>query len=356
MKLIKLFFIVSVLLIAGNISAQNLPQIQASPHSKVMQEVGFSEITIDYHRPAVKGREVWGKLVPYGMTNLGFGTAKESPWRAGANENTTISFTDDVKINGNTLKAGTYGLHIIVTEEDWVIIFSKTSTAWGSFFYDPKDDALRVNVKPEKSDFTEWLVYGFENLTNQSADVFLKWENIKVKFEAAFDMDNVVLDRYRKLLVGAQGFNAQNYQQAATYFIAKNINLDEAEQWIDHSIQIQETGSNLLTKAQLLEKKGSKKEAEDLIKKEINIATEAELNTYGYTLMLQYNDIDKALDIFKINVDKHPDSWNVYDSLGEAYGKKGDKENAVKYYSIALQKSPENQKERIEKAIDDLKN
>lgn len=355
MRLTKLFLLASALLAGGNISAQNLPQIQASPHSRVMQEVGFSEITIDYHRPAVKDREVWGKLVPYGMTNLGFGTAKESPWRAGANENTTINFTDNVNINGNELKAGTYGLHMIVTDGEWTIIFSNASTAWGSFFYDPKDDALRIKVKPEKSDFTEWLVYGFENLTNKSVDIFLKWENIKIKFSSTFDVDNVVLDRYSKLLVGGQGFNAQNYQQAAAYFIARNKNLDIAERWIDHSISIQETGSNLLTKAQLLEKKGNNKEAGELTKKAISIATENELNTYGYVLMLQLNDIDRAVEIFKINVEKNPNSWNVYDSLAEAYGRKGNKEDAIKNYSMALDKSPENQKERIKKAIEDLK-
>ena len=355
MKLTRLFLIVPVLLLAVSVSAQNLPRVQASPHAKVFQEVGLSDITIDYHRPAVKGREIWGKLVPYGMTNLGFGTAKESPWRAGANENTTITFTDEVKINGQSLPAGTYGLHMIPSEKDWTIIFSKTNTAWGSFFYNSKDDALRVNVTPEKSDFTEWLVYGFDNLSPSSADVFLKWENLKINFTAAFDLDNVVLDRYRKLLVGLQGFNAQNFQQAAAYCVARNINFDEAEKWIDHSIQIQESGSNLLTKSQLLEKKGMNKEAQELEKRSIKIATENELNTYGYTLMLQFNDIDRALEIFKINVEKHPDSWNVYDSLGEAYAKKGDNENAIKYYEIALKKSPENQKKRIKNAIDNLK-
>ncbi len=355
MKFIKLFIISIVLLWAGNLPAQNLPQVQASPHAKVLQEVGLSEITIDYHRPAVKGREIWGKLVPYGMTNLGFGTAKESPWRAGANENTTVAFSDDVKINGNALAAGTYGLHIIVSDKDWTIIFSKTNTAWGSYFYDPKDDILRVTVTPEKSDFTEWLVYGFENLTAKSADVYLKWENIKVKFNAVFDLDNVVLSRYRKTLVGAAGFNPTNFQQAAAYCIARNINLDEASFWIDHSIALQETGSNLLTKMQLLEKKGNKEEADKLAKKAIGIATETELNNYGYTLMTQFNDLNRAIEIFKTNADKHPDSWNVFDSLAEAYGKKGDKENAIKNYTIALKKSPDNQKPRIQKVIDDLK-
>jgi len=353
MKLTKLI-LVPVLFIAVNISAQNLPQVQASPHAKVMQEVGLSEITIDYNRPAVKGREVWGVLVPYGMTNLGFGTAKESPWRAGANENTTISFTDDVRINGKSLPAGTYGLHIITTEEDWTVIFSKTSTAWGSYFYDKKDDALRITVRPEKSDFTEWLTYGFENLTNKSADVFLKWENLKIKFNAEFDTDNIVIDRFRKFLVGAGGFNANNYQQAAAYCIARNINLDEASKWIDNSISIQKTGSNLLTKSQLLEKQGKKNEGAELAKEAINIATENELNTYGYALMLQFKEVDRAIEVFKMNTEKYPNSWNVYDSLAEAFGVKGDKENAAKYYELALNKAPDSQHQRIKKAIEEL--
>ena len=354
MKKINILLTAIILFIAININGQNLPQVQASPHARVFQEIGLSDITIDYHRPGVKGREIWGKLVPYGMTNLGFGTAKESPWRAGANENTTITFTDDVKINGHDLPAGTYGLHMLVTEKDWTIIFSKTNTAWGSFFYDPKDDALRVVVTPEKSDFTEWLEYNFENLTDHSADIELRWENLKAKFNASFDLNNVVLDRYRKALVGAGGFNWLNYQQAAAYCLAKNIDLDEALNWIDHSISIKQTGSNLLTKSQLLEKKGDKKEADELAKKGIDLATEAELNNYGYTLMLQYNDVDRALEIFKINVKKHPESWNVFDSLAEAYAKKGDRENAVKYYNMALEKSPDNQHQRIMNAIGNL--
>jgi hypothetical protein len=240
MKNIALFLIALFIVGVINLSAQNLPQLQVSPHAKVMQEIGFSDITIDYHRPAVKDREIWGKLVPYGMTNLGYGTAKESPWRAGANENTTITFTDDVKIDGHNLSAGTYGLHMVVTDKDWTIIFSKTNTAWGSFFYDPKDDALRITATPEKSDFHEWLAYDFENITPNSTDVYMKWENVKIKFTAAFDVQNVVLDRYRKFLVGGGGFNALNYQQAAAFCIARKINLDEAEKWINHSIEIQQ--------------------------------------------------------------------------------------------------------------------
>jgi tetratricopeptide (TPR) repeat protein len=164
-----------------------------------------------------------------------------------------------------------------------------------------------------------------------------------------------VLDRYRKFLVGGGGFNQANYQQAAAYCINRNINLKEAAEWIDHSITLQTTGMNLITKSILLDKTGKKDDAADFMKRGISLASENELNNYGYTLMLQENDVDKALEIFKINVEKNPNSWNVYDSLAEAYSKKGDKANASKYYNAALKLAPDNQKQRIERTLQDLK-
>jgi len=143
-----------VLCLIISISSSAFAQLSfpsGSQHANVSQRVGITDITISYSRPSVKGREIWGKLVPYGMNNLGFGTASESPWRAGADENTTISFTHDVTVEGKTLKAGTYGLHMIIYEDGKAtIIFSNNSTAWGSFFYEPKEDALRVDVQPVK--------------------------------------------------------------------------------------------------------------------------------------------------------------------------------------------------------------
>ena len=137
----------------------------------VTQRIGITDITINYHRPLIKGRKVWGGLVPYGQ-----------PWRAGANENTTISFSDPVTIEGQPLAAGTYGLHMIPTETDWTIAFSKTNTAWGSFTYDKAEDALRVTVKPAASDFHEALTYDFDDLGPDSTVVTLRWEKLAVPF------------------------------------------------------------------------------------------------------------------------------------------------------------------------------
>ncbi len=154
---------------------------RASPAASAAQVVGKAQIRINYSQPGVKNRKVWGELVPYGLTKTKDG--KMIPWRAGANENTTFSTTKDIKIEGQVLKAGTYGVHMIPGQDEFVIIFSKNSAAWGSFSYDETQDALRVKVKPAVSDFQELLTYGFENMTDNSCTIFLQWEKLKISFK-----------------------------------------------------------------------------------------------------------------------------------------------------------------------------
>src|ERR1044071_1206509 len=132
----------------------------------VGEKIGLTDVTIHYDRPHVNGREgkIWGQLVPVGFTDQGFGSSKAAPWRAGSNENTTIYFSHDVKIEGKDLKAGTYGFFIDVEKDGpWTIIFSKNNSSWGSFFYDEKEDALRAKVNPKDAEYTEWLTFGFED-------------------------------------------------------------------------------------------------------------------------------------------------------------------------------------------------
>jgi Protein of unknown function (DUF2911) len=152
-----------------------------SQHATVMQTIGITDITVDYHRPLVNGRQIWGKTVPYGQV-----------WRAGANENTTITFTDPVKIEGQPLDKGTYGLHVIPDENKWTVIFSKTSTAWGSFTYKPDEDALRVTVKPQAADFHEALTYDFDSVKPDSALVTLRWEKLAVPFKVDVAVNDIV--------------------------------------------------------------------------------------------------------------------------------------------------------------------
>ncbi|MEO8398516.1 MAG: DUF2911 domain-containing protein [Ignavibacteriaceae bacterium] len=344
-KVVLLSFLLFVLLIIFSgltYSQAQLTLPQPSQKASVSQTIGLTDITINYHSPLVKQREIWGKLVPYNKV-----------WRAGANENTTISFSDPVKIQGQQLNEGTYGLHMIPSEKEWTIIFSKNNWSWGSFNYDETEDALRVKVTPQAADFQEWLNYTFDNPTSNSVNAVLRWEKLKVSIPIELNEHQIVLNHFEKELDNLPGFGWQAWNQAANYAIQNNIMADDAMKWVDKSIGINRNFTNLMTKASLEEKKGDKKTAEDLKKEAFGIETEAEVNTYGYTLLFGGN-IDGAIEIFKMNVKNHSDSWNVYDSLGEAYAAKKQNDLAKKNYSKALSMAPENQKDRINQVLNTL--
>ena len=358
-KLLSTVLLFGLMLLFGLSSIyaqQNVDFIRVSPQATVSQAVGFASVSIDYSRPGVKGRTIYGELVPYGLAPNAFGNGKPMPWRAGANENTTITFSHDAKVNGNELKAGEYSLHMLVHEDEWTVIFNNDADAWGSFFYEEENDALRIKVKPQKLHMVEWLMFGFENLTLGSADAFLHWGELKVTFTIEFDQHGITLDHYRKQLTGLPGFNEAAWRRAAQYCLNNDINLEEGLQWIDKALSMNngQNFNNVAAKAGLLTKLDKKDEADKLINSSIETATEAEINAYGYQLMLQQNNLDEALRIFKLNVKKFPDSWNVYDSLGEALNNKGDKAGAKKNYEIAYEKAPQNQKARIEGILKSL--
>jgi tetratricopeptide (TPR) repeat protein len=316
---------------------------QPSPEALVGQTVGITEIRIRYHRPAVNKRKIWGGLVPYNEV-----------WRAGANENTTISFSSDVSAGGQKVAAGTYGLHMIPTEKDWTIIFSKQAAAWGSFSYDKKEDALRITVAPQPAEFQEHLGYAFEDPTDASVQAAMRWEKVKVAFPITVDTPQVVVATLRQELRGLPRFSWQGWNQAAAYCLNHNVNLDEALEWSNQSIGLAETFTNLRVKAGLLEKKGDSKTAEALRAKSLLIANETEMNLYGYQLLGQ-KKTDEAIEAFKKNVKDHPGSWNVYDSLGEAYAIKGDKKQATELYRKARGMAPESQWKRIDDALAKLR-
>ncbi len=172
-----------------------------------------------------KGK-IWGELVPYGMTDLGFNGCKECPYRGGANENTVFTVSHDVKVQGQPLPAGRYGLHFIPGESEWTVIFSKDADAWGSFWYDPKNDALRVKTKPAKTDYHEWLTYEFIDRDPDKVTASLEWENLQVPFTVSVDDVNALwVDGLRNELRGSAGFFWQNWQQAADFCAQKKVNL-----------------------------------------------------------------------------------------------------------------------------------
>lgn len=333
---VRSFLAVSLVSTAAAVAQPALTLPEASPEASVSQKVGLTEIEIRYHRPAVNKRTVWGDLVPY-----------DEVWRAGANENTTISFSTPVAVNGRPLPAGKYGLHMIPTKGDWTIAFSTVNVAWGSFSYDEKEDALRVTAKPVAAPFQERLSYRFDDPTDKSVKVAMTWEKVEVPFTVEVDTPSVVIASLRNELRGLPRFGWQGWNGAAAYAMRNKVNLDEALTWVDRSISMQENFTNLRTKAGILEAKGDTKAAADLRAKAMSIATEADINLYGYQL-LGAGKTDEAIEIFRKNVKDHPQSWNTYDSLGEAYGQKGDKKLAAENYRKAqnMTKDPE-QKKRI---------
>jgi len=313
----------------------DLPRV--SPAASVTQRVGITDITIDYHRPGAKERAIWGDLVPY-----------DTVWRAGANENTTITFSTPVYINEVELDAGSYGLHILPTETEWTFILSYQSHAWGSFSYDENEDAVRATAIPSPHEFTERLLYTFNDLTETSAVVTLAWEELKTSFKIDVDTDAIVTASLNNELRGLPRFFWRGWQQAAAWCIQNDTNLDQADEWIDRSISIDANFTNMRWKAALLEKRGDAAAAETMMNDAMVLATEAELNVYGYQLMGE-GKIDDAIAIFTRNVDNHPDSWNAYDSLAEAYMNKGDNTAAVENYTKALNMVEDaTQKQRIE--------
>jgi hypothetical protein len=185
LSIICFILIVSFLLILPSSSSAQGDKVPKSLKASVMQRLGIdTDITIEYSRPGVKGRKIWGELVPYGLApGNKYSEGKPYPWRAGANENTTIEVSKDVLIEGNRLPAGKYGIHMIPSEKDWTIIFSKNSESWGSFAYNQEEDALRVTVTPIEAPHREWLMYGFGKLAGTSAVAYLYWEKLLVPFK-----------------------------------------------------------------------------------------------------------------------------------------------------------------------------
>jgi tetratricopeptide (TPR) repeat protein len=324
------------------IAQLDLPR--GSQMAKVSQRIGITDVTIVYSRPSVNDREIWGALVPYGMNNLGFGTAKESPWRAGANENTVIKFSDDVSIEGQALKAGKYGLHMVVREDNTAtIIFSNNHGAWGSYFYEPEEDALRVDVSMKDISHVEQLTYSFNDVDATSAVASLNWEKKQIPFKIEANVTEIVMADIRQKLQDTPGFSRQSWEQAANYALNNGGDLDQAMNWIDAAIDgqffSQKTFNNLSIKAQILAKQGNSAAADALMQEAMPLGTVFQVHGYGRQLIGQ-GEHDKAMEVFKWNARNHKDQWPVNYGMARAYSAKGDHKNTVKYLKLAHDNAP----------------
>jgi tetratricopeptide (TPR) repeat protein len=349
---------------ATSFSQLTIPPDGGNKKAVVGERIGITDVTIHYDRPGVKGREgkIWGQLIQAGFNDLGFGTSKAAPWRAGANENTTIEFSTDVKIEGQPLSAGKYAFFIAYDPNESTLIFSKNNTSWGSFFYNESEDALRVKVKPLTTDNSiERLKYEFMNQTDNSATIALLWEKMMFPFKVEVDLDRLQLESFRRELKGERSFSPgwQSYQQAARYTADRNIDLDEGLKWADQSISDQFVGEanfvTLSTKAEILAKLGRNTEADTLMKKALPLGNMQQIHQYGRQLLTQKRNKD-ALDAFKLNYQKNPNQFTTLMGLTRGYSANGDYKNSLKYANMALPLAPNAQnKTNVETMIGKLK-
>lgn len=334
-----------VLIIAGLcllplFATAQLSQPFPSQKSVLIQTIGLTEVSITYFRPKVKEREIWGKLVPiFESTELKKG---QIPWRAGANENTEISFSTDVMLEGKKLKAGTYGFHVIPTKDKWTIAFSKNHSSWGSYSYNKAEDALRVQVTPIATHHHELLTFDVVDQTTESATIALSWEKKQIPIHMTVQTHDIVMASMADQLRSTAGFNWAGWNTAAQYALNNDVKLEQGLTWADNAIARGANFTTMNTKAGILNKLDREDEAAKIREKAMEVATNAELNTYGYQLINQ-GKTDKAIKVFKLNVENNPNDPNVWDSLGEGYATRnqdGDKKLAVKAFEKSLSLDP----------------
>lgn len=342
-------------LLGVSVSAQiiSVPPSGDNQKASVSQNIGLVKVTVDYSSPDVhapngddRRGKIWGGLVPWGAPDTDFGTCTECPWRAGANENTVFTVSHDVKVEGKPLAAGRYGLHMIPGQDEWTVIFSNNSESWGSFFYDPKEDALRVKVKPAKSEYHEWLTYEFTDRQPAKATLALKWEDLQVPITITVDnATDLHLAAIRNELRGDLGFTWTNWVAAAQYALQAKRPADAlefAEAAVSRMYVGQENIRTLTTLAMAQEANGKMAEAKATREKIISNpgATAVDLHQYGRMLLMQ-GEKQEALRVFEANAKRFPNAWPVHVGLARGYSAVGRYKDALKHAKLALAQAPD---------------
>jgi tetratricopeptide (TPR) repeat protein len=373
--------VIACLLAPARASSQELSELAVPPNgmnqrAEVSQWIGLVKVTIAYHSPNVHGPagrdrtgHIWGELVKYGLFDDGFGPATAAPWRAGANETTTVSFSHDVKIGGRDVRAGTYALFLeLQPSGPWTWILS-TQIGWGAYQYDPKYDVVRVTATPEAAPYTEFLTYGFDDRRLDSAVAFLQWEKRRVALKIDVpDSRQLYVDQIRKDLLGWPGFNYQNWQNAAQFCADNKINLDEALVWAEKAIsepfrnaaQGRKDFYTLRTKSAVLRAMGRDADADGVMDEAVAMSDAPVMGIHQYgTSLIAAGKTDRAMAIFRMNRQRHPDEMFItYVGLARGYTALGDTKNAIANWEIALENMPENQKPNLpvyEQALKALK-
>ncbi len=360
----------SAVALIGN-SSSGAQLISAPPSgdnqkSSVSQWIGPVEVNVTYNSPNVHAPDgsdrrgkIWGQLVPWGMSNGGFGICGDlCPWRSGANENTVVRVSHDVVIEGKPLAAGSYGLHTLPGESEWTLIFSKNSTSWGSLFYQESEDALRVTVKPVKSDYREWLSYEFTDRQPDRATVQLAWEELAVPFTIAVsNVNELYFQQIDRELRNTNGFTWNAWTQGVQFCLQNSFHLDRAEEWARYAVQGifvgQENFQTLSTLAQVLQVNGKSEEAKATLERAIahRSAAPADIHAVARQLQVQGKS-DDAVRMFELNAQRFPGEWPVDVGMMRAWAAKGDAKKALEAARRAHAKAPdEGNRKNLERLI-----
>lgn len=314
---------------------------RTSQKAAVSQRIGITDITVSYHRPGVKGRQIWGGLVPF-----------DEVWRTGANEKTTITFSDAVEIAGRSFDAGSYAIFTIPHRDSVTIILSGNTSGWGTQ-YDPADDLLRFDVLPVPAEHTEWMEFAFMDLSDTGATLALHWTDRLIPVRISVSTPEIVLDHARaQIAAGPDSAVAILLRTAAAYAERQNIHTAEALDWINRSLAVRRTLQALCVKADLLTRNGE--DAGGIVDEAVSNATAEEMDSYARTLRRE-GRADRALELLLKFTQRNDDAWLAHRSLGETYAALDDPASAKEQYEIALRNAPAGKEaDRIRELIVEL--
>jgi tetratricopeptide (TPR) repeat protein len=275
------------------------------------------------------------------MTDPGWGTSKLAPWRTGADENTTISFSTDVRVNDVAIGSGTYGLFMDISENgDVQLIFSSNTDSWGNYFFGESEVVARAKTTWEEHGFTEYLEFTFDGFTPNSAYCALNWEEKSIPFEIEVDLNQTVVDQLRRDLQGTARFSYIGPMEAASWCVVHETNLEEALQWASLAAEMNPQFNTLMVKAEALQALGKEDEAKEVLNEALPKGTVYELHSYGRRLISD-GKVDQALEIFQSNAKIHSNEWPVNYGLARGYSAKGDYKKAQEYLAKARKNCPD---------------
>lgn len=364
----KTYLFLLAIIVSAQASYSQVPYNLAAPNgytkkASVAEQVGRTWVSITYHRPAVNGRDgkIWGGVVHAGFITQGFGSGRPAPWRAGANENTVIEFDNEVKVEGQILPRGKYGLFVAYHPTESIVIFSKKTAAWGSFFYDEKDDALRVKVKPRPLETSvEHLKYEFSNQTLNSAVIVLSWEKLAIPFKVEVDHLKQQFEAFVAESQQPGGFTWQGLSIAANWTLQQNYQLEKGLEWASLASSKDFPGNPasfaaVSVKARLLEALGRSEEAAVALKAALPLGNLNELQQFGRQL-LAAKQPKTALEVFQFNYNKHPDQFITLLWMARGLSANAEYTKALEYANKALPLAPnESAKQAVKEMIEKLK-